>query len=101
MPEKKDYVFVSKGVHKQKLCNLQELHTAFKEKHLNVNIGFSKYCTLRPKWCVLTNSVFVSSVHQNGMLLVNAIGRSRRSFATLRATNASCIGMNSVLALQL
>ena len=45
MTEKKDYVSVSKGVHKQKLCNfqkscnLQELHTAFKEKHPNVNIG--------------------------------------------------------------
>ena len=65
-----------------------------------------KVLTLRPKWCVLTNSkmthsVFVSNVHQNGMLLVNAIDRSRRSFATLRATNASCIGVNSVLALQL
>ena len=50
MPEKKDYVSVSKGVHKQKLgnvpkfCNLEELYTAFKEKHPNVNIGFSKFC---------------------------------------------------------
>ena len=26
------------------LCNLQELYTAFKEKHPNVNIGFSKFC---------------------------------------------------------
>ena len=26
------------------LCNLQELYTAFKEKHSNVNIGFSKFC---------------------------------------------------------
>ena len=31
------------------LCNLQELYTAFKEKHLNVNIGFSKFCALRPR----------------------------------------------------
>ena len=37
VPEKKDYVSVSKGVHKQKFaackspCNLQELYTAFKE----------------------------------------------------------------------
>ena len=50
MSEKKDYVSVSKGVHKQKLdnlqksCNLQELYTAFKEKYPNVNIGFSKFC---------------------------------------------------------
>ena len=46
----KDYVSVSKGVHKKSfltcknLCNLQELYTAFKEKHPNVNIGFSKFC---------------------------------------------------------
>ena len=53
------------------LCNLQELYTAFKEKHPNVNIRFSKFCALRPKWCVLagskmTHSVCVCSAHQNG-----------------------------------
>ena len=53
MLRKKDCVSVIKGVHKQKLCNLQEPYTNFKEKHLNVNIGFSKFCTSRPKWCVL------------------------------------------------
>ena len=51
------------------LCNLQEFYTAFKEKHPNVNIGFSKFCALRPKWCVLagskmTHSVCVCSAHQ-------------------------------------
>ena len=60
------------------LCNLQELYTTFKEKHPNVNIGFSKFCTLRPKWCVLagskmTHSVCVCSPHQNVVLLVNAM----------------------------
>ena len=40
-------ISVSKGVHNQKLCNLQslcnlqELYAAFKEKQPNVNIGFS------------------------------------------------------------
>ena len=76
MPEKKDYVSVSKGVHKQNfttfksLCNLQELYTALKEKHPNVTIGSSKFCSLRPKWCVMagsrmTCSVCVCSAHQN------------------------------------
>ena len=32
------------------LCNLQELYIAFKEKHPNVNIGFSNFCALRPFW---------------------------------------------------
>ena len=39
MPRKKDYVSMSKGVHKQNLCNLQKLYAAFKEKHSNVNIA--------------------------------------------------------------
>ena len=73
-------VRVSKGVHKQKSCeslfNLQELYTAFKENHPNVNIGFSKFCTLR--WCVLagsemTHSVCVYSTHQNVLLLVDVM----------------------------
>ena len=77
-PEKKDYVSVSKGVYKQKLCNLQELYTAFKGKHPNVNIGFSKFCALRPKQCVLagpkmTESACFCSAHQNVVLLVDAM----------------------------
>ena len=84
MPEKKDYVSVSKGLYNQKLCNLQKfcnwqkLYTAFEEKHPNINIGFSKFCALRPKWCVLagskmTHSVCVCSAHQNVVLLVDAM----------------------------
>ena len=60
------------------LCNLQELYTAFKEKHLNVNIGLRKVCAFRTKWCVLagwkmTHSVCVCSVYQNCVLLVDAM----------------------------
>ena len=60
------------------LCNLQELYTAFKEKHQNVNSGFSKFCTLRPKRFVLadskiTQSVCVCSAHQNVVMLVGAM----------------------------
>ena len=54
VPGKKIYVSVSKGVPKQKLCNLkkslcnlQELYTAFKEKHPNVDISFSKFSAFR------------------------------------------------------
>ena len=75
---------MSKGRHKQKLCNLQkclnlqELYTAFKEKHPTVNIEFSKFCALRPKWCVLdgskmTHFVCVCSADQNIVLLVDAM----------------------------
>ena len=81
MPGKKDYVSIAKGVHKQKrlvLCNQREMYAAFKEKYPNVKLGFSKFCTFRPKWCVLagssgTHSVCVCSIHQNAILLVDAI----------------------------
>ena len=60
------------------LCNLQELYTAFKEKHPNVNIGFSKFSALRTKCFVLpgskmTHSFCVCSVHHNVVLLVDAM----------------------------
>ena len=60
------------------LCNLQELDFAFKEKYSNVSIGFSKYCTLRPKWYVLaglkmTYPVCMFRTHQTAVLLVDAM----------------------------
>ena len=62
------------------LCNLQELYTAFKEKRPNVNIGFSKFCALRPKWWVqagseMTHSVYIFSAHQDVVLLVDAMDK--------------------------
>ena len=80
MPGKKDCVSVG-GTKYQKrlvLCNLSELFTAFKEAHPDVKIGLSKFCSLRPKWCVLagasgTHSVCVCSIHQNAVLLTDAI----------------------------
>ena len=59
--EKKDYVSVSKE-YINKNCNLQEIYTAFKEKHPNVNIGFSKVCAQRPKWFVLASSKMTHSI---------------------------------------
>ena len=81
LPGKKDYVSIVKGVHKQKhlvLCNLREIFAAFKEKYPNVKLGFSNFCTFWPKCCVLagfsgTHSVCVCSIHQNAILLVDAI----------------------------
>ena len=81
MTGKKDYVSIVTWVDKQKqlvLCILREMHAAFKEKYPNVKLGFSKFCTFWPKWCVLagssgTHSVCVCSTHQNAILLVDAI----------------------------
>ena len=60
-PGKKDYVSVKiKGerVQMQKrllLCNLKEMHIAYKERN-GLEIGFTKFCELRPKWCVTVSS---------------------------------------------
>ena len=57
------------------LCNLQELYTAFKEKHPNVNIGFSKFSALNVlTGSKMTHSVCVCSAHQNVVSLVHAMG---------------------------
>ena len=81
LPGKKDCVSISKGVHQQKrllLLNLNELYAAFKNKFPNEKIGYSKFCMLRPKWCVTvgsmgTHSVCVCSIHQNVKLLLKAV----------------------------
>jgi hypothetical protein len=48
-------VSLGKGVSKQKillLCNLQELFALFKKQYPMEKIGFSMFCSLRPKWCI-------------------------------------------------
>lgn len=82
MPGKKDYVSIKKNVHVQKrllLCNLKELYAAFRNKNPEVIVGFSRFCTLRPKWCITvgasgTHSVCVCSIHQNLKLLLHPVG---------------------------
>lgn len=84
MPGKKDFLSVGKGTqkrHEQKrllLCNLHEIYILFKEKYPNEKIGFSKFCSLRPKWCISagssgTHAVCVCTHHQNTILLLNAV----------------------------
>ena len=82
MPGKKDYVSLGKKQHISKrliLCNLKELYAAYKFKYSNNRVGFSKFCSLQPKWCVLagpkgTYSVCVCKIHQNVKLMLSAIG---------------------------
>ncbi|XP_076820954.1 uncharacterized protein LOC143466202 [Clavelina lepadiformis] len=90
MPGIKDYVSVSKNVHKQKrliLCNLKELYATFCEKYPELKIRFSKFCSLRPKWCVPvsskgSHSVCVCIQHQNAILLVDA-ANNNETYKTL------------------
>lgn len=82
LPGAKDKVSIKRNVYMQKrliLCNLRELYSCFKWEHPpTIKINFSKFCTLRPKWCILadsagTHSVCVCSIHQNVKLLLDAI----------------------------
>ena len=54
MPGKKDYVSIGRNIHKQK--DLKELHSIFRSTYPARQIGFSKFCSLHPKWCVLPGS---------------------------------------------
>ena len=54
------------------------LYIQFKEKYPEIKIGFSKFCSLRPKWCIGagatgTQSACACTHHQNAILLVAAL----------------------------
>ena len=102
MPGKKDFVSVSTNVHMQKrliICNLKELYLAFKDKHPTVKVGFSTFCSLRPKWCILvgvsgTHSVCVCTIHQNVKLLLAPISASYKDlmkFIICDTDNKQCM----------
>ena len=55
MPGKQDNVSIGRNIQKL-LANLKELHPVFKSKYPARQIGFSKFCSLCPKWCVLPGS---------------------------------------------
>ena len=81
MPKSKDYVSVTKKQHMQKLLllvNLKKLYRIFLEEHADIIIGFSKFCQLRPKWCVLlgasgTHCACVCTYHQNMKLMLDSL----------------------------
>ena len=60
-----------------RVVNLRELCLVFRE-YTSEQIGFSKFCELRPKWCLPVSSsgmhsVCVCELHQNVKLLVDVI----------------------------
>jgi hypothetical protein len=81
LPGTKDRVSIKKNVYMQKrliLSNLRELYSSFKWEYPDLKVGFSKFCNLRPKWCILagsagTHTVCVCSIHQNVKLLLDAV----------------------------
>lgn len=85
LPGKKDCVSVGKKQYMPKrliLCNLKELFAAFKVKYPDIKISFSKFASLRPKWCIAvgpkgTHSVCVCTKHQNVKLMLGAVDLER------------------------
>lgn len=79
MKECKKVIINGEKVTKQKrllLSNLNELYVHFKNTHPEHKIGRSKFCELRPKWCILagssgTHSVCVCIFHQNIKLMID------------------------------
>ena len=77
MPGMKDRISIGKAQYEQKrllLCTLSELHTAFKEQNPEDKVGFTKFCMLRPKWCIGAgasgfHNICVCTIHQNVVLL--------------------------------
>jgi hypothetical protein len=93
-PGKKDYLSIKidgNRIHKQKrllLANLNELYVAFKQKYESCKIGFSKFCELRPPWCITvgargTHSVCICEIHQNVKLLLAAVGELKLEYTSL------------------
>ncbi|XP_065679132.1 uncharacterized protein LOC136093883 [Hydra vulgaris] len=60
---------------------LKELYLEFKKFYPEHKVGFSKFCELRPKWCLTidsggSHSVCVCSYHQNAKLMCSALSNS-------------------------
>ena len=56
LPGKKDSVSIGRNNHCAKrllLCNLKELYATYRCTYPEDKIGFSKFASLRPKWCTL------------------------------------------------
>lgn len=80
------------------LCNLSELHSAFKQQYPEVNISLSKFAQLRPCNCVLagasgTHTVCVCVHHENVNLMLDGLNIKEIT----RETNFPMITYHDVL----
>ena len=77
-PGKKDFVSVHMNgvkLHKQQkrliLVRMKELYLELKKLNPECKIGFSKFCELRPKWCITVNSSGTHSVYAHTIRTLN------------------------------
>ena len=97
LPGKKDFVSIDRNNHCAKrllLCNLKELYATYRCTYPEDKISFSKFASLRPKWCSLvetkgSHSVCACVIHQNLKLMLSAIGLEK-SYDTLTEKIICC-----------
>ena len=70
------------------LVNLKELYLEFKKRYESIKVGVSKFCALRPRWCITVDSpgmhsVCVCEIHQNIKLMVTVLPISKDLMAKL------------------
>ena len=94
-PGARDYVVIRNELgEKEKvqkrliLGTLKEAYRQFKEDSNNPSIGFSSFCALRPRNCVLagsagTHAVCVCVYHQNVKLMIDSLGGRGLSYYDL------------------
>ena len=83
MPGTKDKFSLGNKVYAQKrllLCTVKELYNHFVSKYPDAKIKLTSFYTLKPKWCIQpgksgTDSVCVCAIHQNIVLLCDAIDK--------------------------
>jgi hypothetical protein len=85
MPDKRDFVTVKASetkTHEQRrrldLSNLKEVYAHSKSTHPEIEVGFSKFATLRHKNCILAgaggiHSVCINTTHQNVKLILKGL----------------------------
>ena len=69
----------------------------FKKMYPDYKIGFSKFCELRPKWCITVNSsgthcVCVCSYHQNAKLMCSFIPDNQYNYEDLMKLCVCAVG---------
>ena len=88
MPGAKDKVSLGNKVYAQKrlmLCSIKELFNCFVTKYPEAKIKLTSFYSLEPKWCIQprrsgTHTVCVCAIHQNVVLLCDAINKKYKDF---------------------
>ena len=90
VPGTKDKVSLGNKVYAQKcllLCTVKELYNHFVSKYPEAKIKLTSFYSLKPKWCIQpgksgTHSVYVCAIHQNVVLLCDAIDKKHNEIVT-------------------